>query len=157
MHRRNAMPKMKRKMSAKVEYLGFGFPVTLHHVPMVYLRGTWTPDVNYEHLQRALLRALAGKPARLSGDEVHFIRLAAAMTLQEFAKRFGVTHPAVMKWERAGSRSTSMGWSTEKDIRLDVISRLAEQPSRFLKLYRELEQKPTRKAVPLALDVTSVA
>jgi len=151
------MVEMKRKMSARVMYHGFGFPVILHHVPMVYVRGAWTPDVNYEQLQRALLRALAEKPAQLSGREVRFIRLAAAMTLNEFAKRFGVTHPAVMKWERAGSRPTGMGWSTEKDIRLDVISRLAEKPGRFYRIYRDLESQPTRKAVQLALDVTSVA
>jgi len=151
------MPEMKRKTSARVVYHGFGFPVILNNVPMVYLRGVWTPDVNYELLQRALLRALAEKPARLSGGEVRFIRLAAAMTLQEFAKRFGVTHPAVMKWEGAGTRPTSMGWSTEKDIRLDVISRIEKQPGRFFQIYRDLEAQPTRKAAPLALDVTSVA
>lgn len=151
------MVEMKRKMSTRVVYHGFGFPVTLHHVPMVYLRGAWTPDVNYEHLQRALLRALAEKPARLSGREVRFIRLAAGMTLQQFAKRFGVTHPAVLKWERAGIRSTGMGWSTEKDIRLDVISRFEKKADRFYRVYRDLESQPTRKSVPLALDVTSVA
>lgn len=37
------MPQMKRKMSARVVYYGFGFPVTLHHVPMVYLRGGMDP------------------------------------------------------------------------------------------------------------------
>lgn len=113
--------------------------------------------MNYEHLQRALLRVLAEKPARLSGCEVRFIRLSAGMTLQEFAKRFGVTHPAVLKWERAGTRSTAMGWSTEKDIRLDVISRFEKKPDRFYRIYRDLESQPTRKAAPLALDVSSVA
>jgi len=151
------MAEMKRKMSPRVVYRGFGFPVTLYHVPMVYLRGAWTPDVNYELLQRALLRALAEKPARLSGREVRFIRLAAGMTLQQFAKRFGVTHPAVLKWERAGSQSTGMGWSTEKDIRLDVISRLEKKPGLFYRIYRDLESQPTGKAIPLALDVSSVA
>ncbi len=151
------MAELKRKTRVRVVYHGFGFPVVLRNVSMVRLRGAWVPDVNYELLQRALLRALAAKPARLSGGEVRFIRLAATMTLQEFGKRFGVTHPAVMKWERAGSRGTGMGWSTEKDIRLDVISRLEEQPGRFFKIYRELECQPTRKSAPLALDATSVA
>jgi len=84
---------------------------------MVYLRGAWTPDVSYDLLQQALLGILAEKPARLSGREVRFIRLAAEMTLQEFAGRFGVTQPAVLRWERAGNQSTGMGWSTEEDIR----------------------------------------
>lgn len=151
------MRAMKRKTSARFVYHGFGFPVTLHHVPMVRLRGAWTPDVNYELLERALLRVLAEKPARLSGSEVRFIRLSASMTLQEFAKRFAVTHPAVMKWERAAGGPTGMGWSTEKDIRLDVVSRLKGRPGLFFRIYRALESQPTRKAAGLALDVTSVA
>lgn len=151
------MTELKRKTIARMVYHGFGFPVALHHVPMVRLRGAWTPDVNFELLQRGLLRALAEKPAQLSGSEVRFIRLAAAMTLQEFAKRFGVTHPAVLKWEGAGRRPTGMGWSTEKDIRLDVVSRLQEKPGRFYRIYRDLESQPTRKTAPLALDIPSVA
>jgi hypothetical protein len=148
---------MEREMSRRVVYHGFGFPVTLVNVPMVRIRGAWTPDVNYEHIQRALLRVLSEKPSRLTGDEVRFIRLTFEWTLQEFAKRFSVTHPAVLKWERAGRKLTGMVWATEKDIRLYALSRLEKKPSRFFAAYLELEHQPTGRPSPLALDLTSVA
>jgi hypothetical protein len=151
------MARMKRKMSRRVVYHGFGFPVTLVNVPMVLVRGAWTPDVNYEQIQRALLRALSERPSRLTGAEVRFIRLTFELTLQKFAKRFGVTHPAVLKWEKAGRRPTGMGWATEKDIRLYIISRLEKKPGRFYETYLELEHQPTGRPGPLALDLTSVA
>jgi len=149
--------KQKRTMRARYVYHGFGFPVTLCHVPMVKIRGTWTPDVDYERLQRALLAAVAGKPARLSGHEIRFVRLSFEMTLQAFAERFGVTHPAVLKWEATRHAPTEMTWAIEKDIRLFVLSQLQERPTRFLDRYRELEVQPTAKRYPLKIDVSSVA
>ena len=151
------MEHKKRKTWPRFVYRGFGFPVTLVNVPMVQIRATWTPDVNYEHLQSALLLALAGKGTRLSGHEIRFIRLAFEMTLQEFARRFGVTHPAVLKWEKAAARTTGTGWSTEKDIRLYVISRLKQPPGRFYEAYRGLETQPSKKRASLILDGASVA
>jgi hypothetical protein len=151
------MDRENRKVSRRFVYHGFGFPVTLLNVPMARLRGAWTPDVNYEHLERAILLALAGKGARLSGREVRFIRLAFELTLQEFARRFGVTHPAVLKWEKTAARTAGMGWSTEKDIRLFVRSRLERQPGKFVKAYRELETQPASRATSLVLDAASVA
>ena len=46
------------------------------------------------------------------------------MTLQEFAKRFCVSHVAVIKWERANRVATAMNWTTEKDIRLFILCKL---------------------------------
>jgi len=151
------MTDKKRMTRARYVYHGFGFPVTLCHVSMTKIRGTWTPDVDYERLQRALLGALAGKPARLSGLEVRFIRLSFEMTLQAFAERFAVTHPAVLKWEAARHSSTGMSWATEKDIRLSVVLKLHERPARFLDRYRELEVQPKTARVPLKIDASSVA
>lgn len=147
----------KRMMRARYVYHGFGFPVTLCHVPLLKIRGAWTPDVDYERLQRALLSALAGNPARLSGHEIRFIRLSFDMTLQAFAGRFAVTHPAVLKWEAARHSATGMAWATEKDIRLFVVSKTQERPARFLDRYRELEVQPKAGRCPLKIDVSSVA
>ena len=41
---------------------GFGFPIRLRNVPMVKVRRTWTPDLNYEALAVAVLKALCFKP-----------------------------------------------------------------------------------------------
>jgi len=47
---------MTKKIVAKYIDRGFGFPVVLEHVPMVQVRGKWTPALNYTHLARAVLR-----------------------------------------------------------------------------------------------------
>ncbi len=65
-----------------------------------------------------VLKSLYYKPARLTGSEVKFIRSHFEMTLQDFAKRFDVTHVAVLKWEKSKNNATVMNWETEKDIRL---------------------------------------
>jgi len=68
-----------------------------------------------------------------------------------------VTHPAVLKWEKAGPRPTGLGWSTEKDIRLFVRSRLERQAGKFVEAYRELETQPGSKTTSLVLDTASIA
>lgn len=148
-------------MEAKIqkEFLdqGFGFPVRLVNVPMVKIRGEWTPNINYNHLAQAVLLALSHKPSRLTGHEVKFIRIHFAMTLQKFAKRFCVTHAAVIKWERMEKSPTVMNWTTEKDIRLFVLSKLGVKSDELASLYAELEALPERKPVPLRLDAGEFA
>ncbi len=145
---------LQRKSQGMFVYKGFGFPVALLNVPMVQVRGAWTPDVDFNALSHRLLQALSRKPARLTGREVRFIRHSLSMTLEQFAHRFGVTHPAVIKWESAGNRPTVMAWAVEKDIRLEALrSTSAVLPSGFLKTYLELRDKPTARPVRLRLNV----
>src|SRR5262245_25565575 len=118
---------------------GFGFPIVLENVPMVKTRGVWTPHVDYNELGRVVLHALAFKPGRLTGHEIRFVRQQLEMTLQAFAKRFCVTHVAVMKWERAKAKSTVMSWTTEKDIRLFILSKLEKDHKEIASLYLGLE------------------
>ena len=118
---------------------GFWFPVKLVNVPMVKVRGEWTPAINYNLLAEVVLKELCEKDSNLTGEEVRFIRQHFEMTLQQFAKRFGVTHPAVMKWERMKNKPTGASWSTEKDIRLFVLNKLTSKPSELVDLYRYLE------------------
>jgi len=129
---------MTTKIIAKYIDRGFGFPVILEQVPMVQVRGKWTPAINYNHLARAVLRQLAGLDGRLTGHQVRFIRLHFDMTLQAFAARFGVSHVAVLKWEQRENKPTGMTWSTEKDIRLFIYQHLSGQPREFLQLYQQL-------------------
>lgn len=145
---------MERKIQAEFLYEGFGFPVVLKHVPMVRVRGAWTPDINFNVLSDRLMEALAMKKTRLTGSEIRFFRNARSMTLQQFAHRFGVTHPAVLKWERAGNQPTAMNWATEKDIRLEMLSACARQdPIRFHESYCALEVTPSDRSVRLRLEV----
>ena len=145
----------RRIQKESIDY-GFGFPIRLRNVPMVKIRGVWTPDLNYEELADAVVKALCFKPVRLTGNEVRFIRLKSQITLQDFAARFGVTHPSVMKWEKQADEPTRMSWSTEKDIRLFGLLQ-TEGEAHFLQLYRELDrERPPRKRTS-SIDVASLA
>jgi len=134
--------RMDRKRRNRFRYQGFGFPVILVDVPMVRVRGAWTPDVNYNRLSSRLLEVLARKPARLTGNEIRFIRHSLEMTLAQFATRFGITHPAVIKWEKTGNRPTMMTWALEKDIRLEILrSGSVVNPAGFLAAYGALKEE----------------
>jgi DNA-binding transcriptional regulator YiaG len=142
--------KLERKRQSSFVFEGFGFPVVLLNVPMVRSLGVWTPDIDYRKLTRIVLRQLALHPARLTGHEIRFIRHSMDMTLEEFAHRFGVTHPAVVQWEQCGAKPTRMAWALEKDIRLQIIkSQLTPSASRFAQAYEELAEERPRKATPV--------
>lgn len=136
--------------------LGFGFPIRLRQVPMVKVRRVWTPQVNYEQLAQAVLKALCFKPARLTGNEVRFIRLQLGMTLEEFAARFCVTHPSVIKWEKQEDEPTKMQWCTEKDIRLYLLLRI-EGEEHFVDLYKKLESVQSERKWTSSINVDSLA
>ncbi len=130
---------MEQKFKRSHIDLGFGFPVKLLNVPMTRIRGKWTPAINYNLLAEVVLKELCEKNSKLTGSEVRFIRQHFEMTLQQFAKRFGVTHPAVMKWENMKNKSTDVNWATEKDIRLFVLHKLTSKCSELVDLYTFLE------------------
>ncbi len=151
---------MKRKMKIKRihMYYGCGFPVKLLNVPMIYVRGEWTPYIRYRLLSRIILRELCEKRGRFTGDELHGIRMYLDLTLQKFAKRFGVTHPAVMKWEGMRDKKTEMTWSTEKDIRLCVLTKLTDEAKDMVDLYKMLEEvMEDGKPMPMKIDARKVA
>lgn len=136
---------------------GFGFPIKLLNVPMVKVRGGWTPFVNYNRLAQAVLIALCHKPARLTGCEVQFIRLHFGMTLQAFAKRFAVSHVAVMKWEKSGNQPTAMSWASEKDLRLFVFLQNKAKPDALAKLYISLDDVREDKKQIVELNAEKLA
>lgn len=135
--------RMRRTLRTRWTCWSFGFPVTLRQVPMIQLLGVWTPDVDFQDLQPALLAKLVLRQFPLTGLEVRFIRHSFKLTLQAFALRFGVTHPAVIKWEQAGNRRTGMTWTTEKDLRLCIIEHQGGTPAEFLAAYQALRTRPS--------------
>jgi len=137
---------METKTQKSFVDTGFGFPVHLVNVPMVKVRGIWTPSIDYNKLTRAVLRVIAYKAGRLTGAEVRFARQHFGLTLQQFGKRLGVSHVAVMKWEKSSRQVTAMNWATEKDIRLFILLKLTPSSSQMLSLYSALEEVPSQKA-----------
>ena len=146
------MSKLERKIQPSFRYDGFGFAVILIDVPMMQFRGEWAPDINFHKLADMVLEALAHKPARLTGNEIRFIRHSWEMTTTQFAERFSVTHPAVLKWERFADKATSMDWATEKDIRLEILHRLGVKSAAFEQAYNSLvKASPSQPQIPLEL------
>jgi len=149
---------MERKIKRSHLDHGFGFPVKLLNVPMTKVRGEWTPAINYNLLAEVVLKELCEKDSRLTGNEVRFIRQHFEMTLQEFAKRFGVTHPGVLKWEAAKNKPTGMNWATEKDIRIFALLKLESKSSEIVELYNMLEEVITGgKAEAVEVDARNLA
>jgi hypothetical protein len=148
---------MKTKIQKELVDSGFGFPVRLRHVQMAWVRGTWTPKINYTQLARAVLIALCHKASRLTGNEVRFIRTHFEMTLQAFAHRFCVSNVAVLKWEKTEDKPIATSWMTEKDIRLFVLSRLNTSPLKLAQLYKTLEVQPSAKPGLVNVDAHEVA
>lgn len=153
------MGKNQRRIQKKHVYKGFGFPVVFQNVPLIKVRDIWTPDVDYNKITRLLLIALSQKPKRLTGHEVRFIRHAFKMTLEAFAERFSVSHPAVKKWEDCDNHPTFMSWTTEKDIRLLILENLKVKPVKFVKVYIKLKIAPDlpTSLEPLEIDFKKAA
>lgn len=135
-------------------YHGFGFPVTLRDVPLIKLRNTWTPDINLNVLQKAVLLALVYHSAHLTGNQVRFIRLSHGLTQTEFGKLFGITHPAVVKWEKAGNRQAKMILSTQRDMRLWLLDQLLTNDESFRKGFKIIHKATYESSSsPIKVDV----
>jgi len=63
--------------------------------------GEWVIDIDFEVLEKAILRLLIYKPAPLSGAQQRFIRKFLQMSTTEFGRLFGISHVAILKWENA--------------------------------------------------------
>ncbi len=142
--------KMRKIQKSYIDY-GFGFPAQIVNAPLVKIRDEWTLALNFEKYERAVLLAISVKPAKLTGNEIKFIRNHFSMNLKTFGKRFGnVAHSAVIKWEKCGDSPTNMNWPTEKDIRLFIIKEL--KPKILVKVYEQLEKVATAKASKIKID-----
>ena len=149
---------MEQKVRKKYIDETLGFPVILMDVPMRKTRGTWVPNINYQAFKTSVLHLLAFKPSRLSGAEVKFIRHTFEMSTEAFGERFGdVSHPAVLKWEKKGQAASDMNWSTEKDIRMEILRFLNEKPKEIVGLYESLEKVKPAPKKPLQMPADDLA
>jgi hypothetical protein len=148
---------MEKKKVAQFIDRGCGFPVIIENVFLIKARGRWIPHIDYNAFEKAVLYSLAQREGRLTGNQVRFIRLSLEKTLEEFALRFGVSHPAVLKWEKTGNKVTAMNWTTEKDIRLCLIKSLEASQRDFFKLYELLETIRVQKPIQVTLGANKLA
>lgn len=132
---------MEQKVQKKYIYEGFCFPVLLTNVPMIKTRGEWTPDIDYNKLQKTVLIALATKPTCLTGNEIKFIRKFFRKTLEAFGLEFGVSHVAVIDWEVEKDSPAKMNPATEKCMRLFILDSLIKPDKKFREGYHVVEIK----------------
>lgn len=157
---------MEKKKAKRFVYEGLGFPVALINVPLVKKRDIWAPAIDYNKLQKEVLVALSHKPIALTGNEVHFIRAYFEMTLESFGKHFGVTHVAVLTWEKMGDKLAKINPTTELCIRLFILEKLKMSNQVFRDAFRDFDIESIVKAYktpslkiskPLTLPGTTIA
>lgn len=135
---------MEKKRAKEFIYEGLGFPIIMIDVSLIKVRDVWTPAIDYNKLQRTVIEALSHKPYPLSGNEVHFIRTYFEMTLDAFGKHFGVTHVAVLNWEKTKNKLAKMNPAVELFIRLFILEKLKTSNQIFRNTFRELIQHRTK-------------
>ncbi len=79
---------------------GLGFPIKIIDCPMKKVIGEWVIDIDLDALQLFVFKGLIHKPYPLTGGEMRFMRKFMSLTTEEFGKKLGVTHAAVVKWEK---------------------------------------------------------
>ena len=134
---------MKTKIETEYTYMGFGFPVELNNVTMIYIEKSWHPKINVEQLSHKIIKKIALQAERLTGAQVKFIRYYFSMSLRQFAKHVvHESHMAVSKWEAALLNKTKMDANIEMMLRLYIIektlTRTEKQKSQFFDRYIQL-------------------
>ena len=149
---------MKDRKIDTFVYEGFGFPILLENVPMRKRLGEWTFDIDLEALEKTVLFALIEKQIPLSGNQIRFIRHFLNMSTYEFADILGVTHAAVLHWEK-GEKKMNVG--NQIVLRLYVLNHLKVTDKEFRKIYQRLNPKRISKArfekSPLEIDIEKIA
>jgi len=126
----------KQKTEKELIYEGLGFPVVLKNVPMIEVRGKWTLNIHLNVLQKMVLLSLAHHPYDLTGNQIRFIRNWLELTQSAFGKLFGVTHPAVVKWEKTENQGSKMNLTTQRDLRLWLLDKLLKEDDEFRKAFK---------------------
>lgn len=151
------MSQFKTKIQRRYVYHGAGYAVVLHHVPMIQVANEWVLNTNPAVIDRIIFQSIPHHAARLTGDQIRFVRDYVGLTLKSFAERFGVSHAAVKKWENGGDKPTNMSWATEKDIRLFVLSHGEADAREFRACYEELIAVPATEPLPVHIDLDRMA
>lgn len=114
---------MERKKETFI-FNGLGFPIQLKECPMKKVVGEWVIDINLNALQLLVFKELIHKPSSLTGREIRFMRKFMDLTTEELGKMLGVTHAAVVKWEKEQSKMSQV---QEIYIRMRLSSMLMDR------------------------------
>jgi len=134
-----------KKVQECFEDYGCGFLVFLQNVPMIYVREAWTPDIDYNKLQEEVVRALAHKPSRLTGNQLKFIRFSLTISVQEWSWIFGLTTDEVVTYEHAGDDIPPMSSLIDRELRLFILYVLGSSSETLGEMYKKLQAEDGRR------------
>lgn len=126
---------MERKKETFI-YEGLGFPIELIDTPMKKVFGEWVIDIDLDALQTFVFKGLIHKPYPLTGREIRFMRKFLEMSTTEFGENLGVTHAAVVKWEKEQAKVSPM---QETYIRMFLFESLKDQE--LINVFKEIRPK----------------
>lgn len=148
---------MTIKREHDFEYAGAGFPVIISEVALEAFGDEWIVKVDFFALENLLAKELCVKTARLSGNEVRFLRQWLGFSMAELAEHFGYSAPAVHKWQQRKGRPAGMHWAAEAQLRLLVLDKLGTTPAAFRRAYRNLlKPLPEGGEVPIRIAGSKV-
>lgn len=114
-----------KKIVKKFIYEGLGFPVELHDVEIVMLDGVYHPKIDVRKIADLTIKSLVIQKARLTGNQIKFIRTYFAKSLREFAQIVNESHMAVKKWENFKNKPTNMDLNIEILLRLHIYDHIS--------------------------------
>lgn len=131
--------KPKEKKLKEHLYDGLGFIVVLENVVFHQIRGEWLPKIDVEELATRAFKLLLSKPAKLTGNEIRFIRTYMNKSKPAFAEVFKLSHTAVTKWEKVGDAIAPISPSQEMVLRLHLEDSLNVSNREFYQAYKVFE------------------
>lgn len=145
------MQNMEKKTETFI-YEGLGFPIELIDAPMKKIFGEWVIDIDMNVLQLYVFNGLIHKPCPLTGKEIRFMRKFLEISTTEFGKKLGVSHAAVIKWEKEQAKISPI---QESYIRMFLLESLKD--NELLNLYKEirpekLAQTKNERSLPFPVN-----
>lgn len=131
---------MQKKTETFV-YEGLGFPIQLTDVPMKKVLGEWVIDINMNELQKVVFEGLIHKPFPLTGKEIRFMRKFLELSTVDFAKKLGISHATVVKWEKEQAKISAI---QESYLRIFLLELLKD--NELLNLYKEIRPEKLAEA-----------
>ena len=131
--------------------------VVLHGIEILHCKKCGNDDPiipNLSDLMRLLAVEVVGKPERLAGEEIRFLRKYLRMTGEEFSRLLDIDKTTLSKWENDADR---VGDQSDRLIRImDLIigEGLREKLDQVVKSFSKARRtKNRRKPRPLSMQV----
>ena len=132
-------------------FTGLGFPVQIINCPMKKILEEWVIDINLNALQLWVFNELIHKQSPLTGKEMKFMRKFMHLTTESFGKRVGVSHAAVVKWEKEQAKLSPVQEIYIRMVFLELLKNM-EINAIFKDITPETLSRAKEKNLPLVIN-----